>query len=367
MDKDGAVSWPERKKDGELTGLQSAMNFFYDNPRGFWAEGQNEPQAEAMAEGSKELTADAVVGRLSGLERYVVPREASRLTAMIDPGLTVVWYAVVAWSERAGGSVVDYGCWPRQNRTWFEARDARPTLKDTFPGYTDPQLVFAALQTLAPEILHREYVREDGGVQKVDRCLIDCGWLPDAVFQFARQFQGPIYPSKGIGRTIAARGIHEWAKRPGEVTGHHWRLTVPQGGRVRMCQFDPDAWKSRIHDLLTTPLGGPRSLTLFGKAGTETEKRAAQSQHEMIAAHLAAEYSTPVTIRGERFDKWEVRPERPDNHLLDAIVGAAVAASLCGVEWSALPTGQPEPKPEVRPARKLSEIQREKLQRVGAR
>jgi hypothetical protein len=163
MDEGGAVSWPERKKDGELSGLQSALNFYYDNPRGFWAEGQNEPKADALAEGAKELTADAIVGRLSGLDRYVVPRETSRLTAFVDPGLTLLWYAVVAWTERGSGSVIDYGCWPRQSRTWFEARDARPSLKDQHPGYTDPQLVFAGLQALVPEILTRHYTREDGG------------------------------------------------------------------------------------------------------------------------------------------------------------------------------------------------------------
>lgn len=371
MDAGGVVSWPQRKKDGELSGLQSALNFYYDNPRGFWAEGQNEPKADALAEGAKELTAESIVGRLSGLERYVVPRETSRLTAFVDPGLTLLWYAVGAWTERGAGSVIDYGCWPRQSRTWFEARDARPSLKDAHPGYTDPQLVFAGLQALVPEILNRHYTREGGGEQPIDRLLIDCGWLPDAVFQFARQHGGPVYPSKGIGRTMTSRGVSEWTKRPGERSGYHWRLTVPEAGRVRMVQFDPDAWKSRVHELLTTPLGGVRTLTLFGKAGGDEERRRSAAAHEMIANHLAAEYSTPVTIRGNTFDKWEVRPERPDNHLLDTVVGAAVAAGVSGVEWVATPTGEPVARP-ARRARTLAEMQeaarRAKLeQRAGAR
>lgn len=354
MDRGVRAAWPEWKKAGEMTAAQSAMNFYYDNPRGFWAEGQNEPQAAALAEGTKELRAEALVSRLSGLDRYMVPRECSRLTAFIDPGLTVLWYSLVAWTERGGGSVIDYGCWPRQSRTWFEARDARPSLKEWFPGHTDPQIVFAGLRELMPEVL-RPYPTESGGQIIPDRVLVDCGWLPDAVFQFLRQHGGPIYPSKGIGRTLTSRGVSEWTRRPGEQTGYHWRLTVPESGRIRMVQFDPDAWKSRIHELLTTPLGGVRSLTLFGKSGSDEERRRSASRHEMIANHLAAEYSTPATIRGNTFDKWEIRPERPDNHLLDTVVGAAVAAGVAGVQWSATPTGEPAAKPKQ--GRTLAELQ----------
>ena len=30
-------------------------------------------------------------------------------------------------------------------------------------------------------------------------------------------------------------------------------------------------------------------------------------------------------------DEWKIRPERPDNHWLDALAGCAVAASIQGV------------------------------------
>jgi hypothetical protein len=45
----------------------------------------------------------------------------------------LLWYAVVAWDERFGGSVIDYGPYPDQGRDYFAAADARPGLGD-LPG-----------------------------------------------------------------------------------------------------------------------------------------------------------------------------------------------------------------------------------------
>lgn len=357
MDEGAKLSWPERRQPGELSALQGAMNLYYENPRGFQAEYQCDPQSEALADGAKEMNALNVAARLSGLDRLIVPRECTRLTAFIDPGLSLVWYAVVAWNEKGGGSVIDYGCYPKQARGWFEARDARPPLAAVHPGMTEPQLVFAGLQAATAQVFGQVYTHESGGEVKVERCLIDCGWNSSAVFQFIRQspHAALLYPSKGIGRTTSARGVSEWAKRPGERVGYFWRLTVPESGRVRMCQFDPDAWKSKLHELLTTPLGGANALTLFGDA----KSRDRRPDHEMIAAHCAAEYSEPITLRGATFDKWSIRPERPDNHLLDCLVGSAVAASVAGLEWHA--SGQPVAAPEPRKKVTYAE-QRKKLE-----
>jgi hypothetical protein len=71
----------------------------------------------------------------------------------------------------------------------------------------------------------------------------------------------------------------------------------------------------------------------------------------MIGEHCAAEYSTPVTVRGATFDKWEVRPDRPDNHLLDVLVGCAVGASVLGVQFSATADGK---APVIEPRKPLS-------------
>lgn len=358
MDIGGVATWPERKKGNELSGLQSAMNLFIDNPRGFFAEAQNDPLAAEVERGAKELSAISVAARLSGTERTMIPQMSTRLTCFVDCSIHVLWYGVVAWTESFGGTVVDYGCWPRQNRTIFAENDARPSLRDQFrdrPAITsEAQLLYAGIEGLTAEVLAKTYYRIGGGEMRIEMCLIDSGWQTKAVYEFIQRSGGrfgcPIHPSKGIGRTIRSLGVSEWKPRQGERSGHHWRLTSGEYGTTRSVQFDTDTWKSFIHSALTVAPGGPTGLWLFGKSAIT---------HEMIGEHCAAEYAIPATVRGTTFDKWDERPDRRDNHLFDVLVGAAVGASVLGVKWSATPEG----KPEVKPAQKLetwSEMARRK-------
>ncbi|MCA9139840.1 MAG: hypothetical protein KDB00_23870, partial [Planctomycetales bacterium] len=43
-----------------------------------------------------------------------------------------------------------------------------------------------------------------------------------------------------------------------------------------------------------------------------------------------AEYYVRTEGRGRTVDEWKARPEQPDNHWLDCLVGSAVAASMQG-------------------------------------
>lgn len=355
MDAGAAVAWPERMEPGEVSGLQCAMNKFLDEPRGFAAEYQNDPEDESVTRGVKSLATAELVKRLSGLPRYEVPREASRLTAFIDCGGGKgrgIWYAVTAWDQQFGGAVIDYGTWPRQPRSIFAADDMRPGLAEMYPALSEPARLYAGLTALATEVMGRVYQRERGGGElRIERCLIDCGYLSQAVYQWCREspYAAAVYPSKGIARTTTARGIAEWRPRPGERSGFHWRLTVSETGRGQMVQFDPDAWKSKAYDALTVPMGTAGRLALWGN-----EPRA----HEMIAEHLAAESSEPTTIRGNTFDKWTEKPHRPDNHLLDCVVGCFVAAGVQGLTFSA--SGMPMPSPAKPEPIKLSDLYRQK-------
>lgn len=362
MDAGSLVTWPERLRAGPfegVSGLELAMILYYNSPRGFRAEYNCEPEAAAIGDGDKALTPEGVAKRLSGVPRYSAPKECPRLTAFFDPGKKVLWYAVVAWTERFGGSVIDYGCHPRQSRAFFDADDARPTLKDLYPGLDDPKLVFASLKALIPEVLGRTYFSDGGGELRVEKALVDYGWEGESVFQYVRQspYAGLLHPSKGFGRTAVSRGVGEWAAKAGERIGHHWRLSVSAKAGVRMVQFDSDVWKTFLHGALTVAQGGLTGLTFYGKD---------PATHEMIAHHCAAEYSTSAIIRGVTLDKWEVRPDRPDNHLWDCIVGAAVAASVAGVQWSA--SGEAI-APRIKPPKiKMSEvIARKRAEKAGVR
>jgi len=290
-----------------------------------------------------------VAARLSGLDRFAVPADCSRITAMIDVGGELLWYAVVAWSELFGGSVIDYGAWPQQTRSLFIASDPKPGLSDLFPTHTEEQRVYAGLSGLVPAILGREYTRIGGQPMRVELCMIDAGWKPGPVYQYCAAHAGILYPSKGFARSTTQAGVARWKRRQSERSGHHWRLTVSEQQRGRSVQFDPDAWKTFLHGAFAVPIGGGTALTLFGKNA---------GPHEMIAQHCAAESSQPVTLRGETFDKWQVGVDHADNHLLDCLVGAAVAASVQGLlipnTLSAIPASA-----TAKPI-KLSEIQKRK-------
>jgi hypothetical protein len=54
--------------------------------------------------------------------------------------------------------------------------------------------------------------------------------------------------------------------------------------------------------------------------------------HRLLAEHLTAEYRIKTEARGRVVDEWKQRPERPDNHWFDCLVGCAVAGSILGAE-----------------------------------
>jgi hypothetical protein len=328
MDAGAEASWPDRFKDGEVSAVQSAMNWFLTDRREFMAEGQNEPEPEGGLAGAKELRADLVAARLSGVPRLSVPREAARVTAFVDCGKGLHWYCVCAWDAAFGGSVIDYGSWPRQARAVFAADDPRPAMAEVYPNRSETQVLYAGLADVANHVLGRVYYRDGAGDElRCERLLVDAGWQSQTVYQWCREspHAGVIHPSKGIARTTTSRGVSEWKPRPGERAGFHWRLTTTETGKGRMVQFDPDAWKTFLYERLTTEPGGAGRLALFGRSAAD---------HELLAEHCAAEQAEAVTIRGTTFDKWQVLPHRPDNHLWDCLVGCAVAASVQGSVWS---------------------------------
>ena len=315
------------------------MNRMCDSPNAFQTEDQCEPESAEYSSDVKQLDVAEIKKRYSGVERFAIPAGSTRLTAFMDIHGELIFYAVCAWNEQFGGQIVDYGTYPRQSLSMFTLADARPGLKDLYPEHTDEQRVYEGLSKAIPMVLNRPYLLGETTIN-VDRCLIDAGWQPGAVAQAIQrsEYASIIYPSKGIGRSATSAGIAKWKAKPGERSGHHWRLTLGMGGKGRLLQFDPDTWKSVVYSALTVPMGGRSSLKLFG-----TQK----ANHELFAEHLAAEYAKPVLQKGDAYDKWAMMPGRTDNHWLDCVTGCAVAASVAGLLLN--PTTEPitKPKPKV--------------------
>jgi hypothetical protein len=85
--------------------------------------------------------------------------------------------------------------------------------------------------------------------------------------------------------------------------------------------YDTNFWKSFFHSRLSTEPGTSGSLVLY---------QADPHEHATIAKHLKAEYPVRTKGRGREVDEWKIRPDRPDNHWLDCLVGCCVAASVEG-------------------------------------
>ena len=117
----------------------------------------------------------------------------------------------------------------------------------------------------------------------------------------------------------------EWARKIGEKHGENTVISpVGRTGRM-LVKFDANYWKTFIRARLQTAIGDNGALTLWGKSSGE---------HKVFAAHCKAEYSVRTEGRGRVIDEWALRPEKPDNHWWDCLVGCAVAASIQGVKLS---------------------------------
>jgi len=351
MDAGAVVAWPARYKPDELSALQHLMNLNIRDPAMFLAEYQNEP-ISPDDQYSGALSAGAVAKRCNGRNRGEVPAWATRLTAFIDVQGEALYWLVVAWSDEFAGAIIDYGTEPDQHAAYFMLSDIKHTLASVSkPGSTLLAQVYAGLDRTCQRVLAREYVREGGAVMRVSRCLVDANWgvSTETVYEFCRRsaYSSVLSPSHGkyVGASSLPFGEH--ARRPGERVGDGWRESVVEGRPGRRIVYDANFWKTHVQRLLKAPPGERASITLFGSN---------PDRHRLIAEHLTAEYGVEVTGRGRTVEEWKARPDKPDNHWWDCLVGCAVAASRDGASLGARQT-VPQ---KVRRVVRLSELQKQR-------
>jgi hypothetical protein len=353
MDRGAEIAWPEKFDDNELSGVQHVYNKRLTmGESAFMAEYQNDP-LPLVREDVVELTADEIADKTNGIERGTIPMPAVRLTGMIDVQGSALFWLLAAWEDDFTGYVVDYGCYPDQGRSYFTLRDVQKTLKDAHPGGLEAA-IFAGLTRLVDQLASKPWPQDGGSQLSIERLFIDANWgdSTDVVYQFCRQSKHAaiLTPSHGRGIGAGNAPMRDWQKKPGERHGTNWRISQAQGRAVRHCTFDANFWKSFLHARLAVGIGGRGCLSLPGDS---------PARHRLIADHLAAEYRVRTEGRGRTVDEWKLRPDRPDNHWLDCLVGSAVAAAIQGCT---LPEMQQATTAKKRV--KFSEIQR---QRRGTR
>jgi len=348
MDEGAVVAWPERFNHDELSALQHAMNLKLQNEAAFFAEYQNEPLPEVQATDDL-LSADQIAAKVSGHQRGQVPLGCTRLTMFVDVQGKALFYLVAAWEDDFTGYVIDYGTEPDQKAAYFTLRDMRRTLATAAPRAGVEGAIYAGLERLIGATVAREWRRDDGAMVRIDRCLIDANWgsSTDVVYQFCRQssLAGVLMPSHG--RYVGASSIpfSDYKRKRGERIGLNWRVPVVTGKRaVRHVVFDTNYWKSFVHARLAVPMGDPGCLSLFGSK---------PESHRLFAEHLTSEYRVKTEGRGRTVDEWKLRVDGLDNHWLDCLVGAAVAASFDGAVLFGT-DARTTPRPRIR----LSHLQR---------
>lgn len=323
--KGAKAAWEERFNEGEICAVQSGMNLYLDNPETFFAEYQNDPAAAKQEETKTEPS--QIIVRQSGRERGIVPLPCEMVAAGIDVQQKLLYWTVVAAESNATPYVLDYNAWPDQKRVWFSLRDSTRTIQKTFPKQEADAQLYAALEALIAELVGRELKREDGSVFRVGKIVIDARWRDDVIFRFCKQspHSALLVPAFGLSAKGNQGNWKDRKSRDGFVVKHDYRLNALAPGRpVRHLTVDSDAWISRVHNALQTPMGSPGALTLFKQRS---------DAHLCYAEHLCAEYSFDAPGPGGRkVKKWELKPGGPDNHWLDATKLAMLGTYMLGAQ-----------------------------------
>jgi len=269
------------------------------------------------------------------------------MTMFIDVHDKLLYYVVCAWEENFTGYVIDYGTYPDQKRRYFTMRDATKTLAMQYPRAGVEGAIQAGLESLAGDYLARQWKRSEGTALRIDRRLIDSGYLPGVVANACHKLGAVVMPSKGVGIKAGNRPMATYRRKPGEKHGHYWYVpNVRKTSEFPHVQYDTNYWKTFSHVRLATTPGDHGAMTLFGKGANE---------HRLFAEHVAgSEIWTRTEGHGRVVHEWTLRPSRPDNHWLDCLVGCAVAVSMCGVRLGIEGEIQQKRSSRIR----LSDIQR---------
>ena len=323
MDAGSRVAWPERKAAGDLSAIQHAWNLRIDRGESaFNAEFQNAPLADDIT--TDKLDKRQLPLRATNIPRGIVPAGHTKLTAFVDVQERLLYWLVASWSESFGGHVVAYGSHPDQGSSFYEAGSARKTLALATPGASFEAALRAGLDETARLLLSRDWKREDGVPMRISQILVDSNWGQSTavVRNFCRStpFAAQILPSrgKGVGASGTPMGPR---KNRGDRGGLNWLVGKTAEGVQIEATYDTNFWKTFTSARLRLGLGDPEAIMFHA------------GNHEMLIEHLISEFPVRVEARGRSVDEW--KSVARENHFWDCLVGAAVAASITGLEPAA--------------------------------
>lgn len=339
MDDGAEASWQARFNDDEASAIQNAMNIKLRDELTFFAEYQNDPvslDSEMPLLVKPEHLAEKIVEHPRG----VIPIGCTRLTAFIDVQKSILYYTVLASTDDFTSYVVDYGTYPKQAKGYFFLREVDDSLQMRTPNAAIEGQLYTGLTALTAQLLSKHWNFDTNtGDLTISRLMIDAGFMSDVVKQFCKEspYSALLLPSYGRGLAATVLPFNEYVRKDvGVRTGWAWRFNTIERHMV----YDTNSWKTFVAQAILSPKGNPGTLNIFKDTPTA---------HRMYFDHATAEYPIADTAMGRTVNVWKVRPNR-ENHWLDTIIGAYVAASEQGV----LGLGHQSSKPQqARPRRKM--------------
>lgn len=356
-DKGAIATWEHCFGEGEISAIQHAYNILIDEgPSVFASECQSEPQSRYQE--SPYLKNTEIRKRLSGFERGIIPPDCTTVTAFIDVQKKALFWMVCAWAEGFTGYVVDYNVFPKQRVSHYTLDSLNPTLARMYPNAGEEGAIIGGLADLTEDLLEKRlWRRADGVIMPIDLLLIDEGAWTELIHKavMSNPQRSRIMPAMGVAERPTHRvPFAEYKRKPGEKTGggYPWRIRGSAMTKtLRHVLSEVNWWKSFVQKRFLIERGDPSSLTLYGHDPDE---------HRLLSNHLTAEYVDRQTSEatGRTLDQWMAKPGKPDNHLLDCLVGNAVAASIQGIKLKDVLPANAHKKGRKR--LKLSELQARK-------
>ncbi|MHC4880700.1 MAG: hypothetical protein ACYTGL_29965, partial [Planctomycetota bacterium] len=146
MDVGARVGWEHRfrRKKGEVSAVQMAMNLKLTNESMFAAEYQNEPLAVDAVD-SVVVKPAVIVTRANGVKQNIVPRTGEFLAAGVDVHDNLLYWAVLASAGEMAPHLVARGTWPEQREVYFRKDKAKRTLRRKYPGKGREGAIYAGL------------------------------------------------------------------------------------------------------------------------------------------------------------------------------------------------------------------------------
>lgn len=311
----GAKEWRAAKSDNPENDERALCQFTWAIPP--------KPSVEALV----SLDARAIASKIAHPARGYVPEGGELLTVGIDVHKWHIEWVIVSWLLGCRGHIVDYGVESVPSDAMLEEMAILTTLRTLWASWQSGW----QCSNLGPRFLRFG--------------LVDSGYQSDIVYRFCRETGDVLMPSKGQGATQRAgaytqpRGVSPNVKHIGEQW-HVGAVPMASGGSIGLVEINVDHWKTWLHERWRCALGAPGSMELFHSAK--------QDEHFTFAKHQTSEEKqlefTPG--KGETV-KWVKKNSQ--NHWLDALSYACVAANIAGVKLIV------EKSDETKPAGKRAE------------